>query len=163
MKSHSLFLCLVCSIATLSLAPAHADNLGEMLEKIGLGAIIGTWVDADTKGEAITVTYSWRIENHALALSVKSPNGNSEALIGVDPKTGDAVHMSLDDRGGVSRGKWSEDDGVAILNIVRTSVDGEETKIRITHVIRDNKELVVGMKNVETDQGGNVTLVRKPE
>ncbi len=36
-------------------------------------------------------------------------------------------------------------------------------KMKVTHKIVDNKELVVTMKNVETDQGGEITLVRKPE
>ena len=35
--------------------------------------------------------------------------------------------------------------------------------LKITHQIVDNKQLVVGLRNVEPDEGGEMTLVRKAE
>ena len=163
MKPHTLLLSLFATFALFSLAPARAQNLGELLEEVELGAIIGTWVDEDTKGEAVTVTYSWRIENHALALSVKSPNGNSEALIAVDPANGEILHLSVDDKGRMTKGKWSEEGGLAVLDIARVDADGETVELQITHKLVDNSDLVVGMTNADTGEGGEFTLVRKPE
>ena len=84
------FLTALCSLAAFTLGPAAgADTLAEKLEEVGLGALIGTWVDPDSNGDQISVTYTWRVKDHALGMSVKTPNRTSEALIGLDPKTGE--------------------------------------------------------------------------
>lgn len=163
MKTTARFLCLLGALAACSFPALRAENLGDLLEQADLGALIGTWVDQDTKGESVTVTYAWRIRNHALGMSVKTPNRTSEALIGMNPKTGEVVHVSLDDQGGAGRGTWGEEDGLATLTLNVVNAEGEEMKMKVTHKIIDNKELVVTMKNVDTDQGGEITLVRKPE
>ena len=142
---------------------ARAETLGEILESAELGALIGTWVDQDSNGEAISLTYAWRIENHVLSLSVKRPSNNSEAMIAVDPRTGEVVHVTANEKGGMGRGKWAEEDGVATLTLTTVNADKEETTVKITHQIVDNKQLVVGLRNVETDEGGEMTLVRKAE
>ena len=78
----------------LSGTSSRAQNLGEILESGGLGALIGTWVDQDTNGQAISLTYTWRIKNRVLGLSIRMPGDNSEALIAVDPESGE-VMLSL--------------------------------------------------------------------
>lgn len=161
MKIRSLLLTVVSSLLTLT--AATADNLGEILEKAELGALIGTWVDEDSNGEAITVSYTWRLKGHALAMSVKTPNRSSEALLGVDPKSGAVVHASVDDKGGVGHGSWAEEDGVATLTLKVVNAEKKETKLKVTQKIVDNKKLVIGFKNAETDEGGEVILVRKAE
>jgi len=151
----SLLLCVTVSV--------RAENLGEILERAELGALVGTWVDEDSNGEAISLTYAWRIENYVLALSVKRPNNNSEAMIAVDPKTGEVVHVTANEKGGMGRGKWVEENGVATLILKVANAEKEEMALKITHRIVDNKQLVVGIKNVETDEGGEMILVRKAE
>ena len=151
----SLLLCVTVSV--------RAENLGEILERAELGALVGTWVDEDSNGEAISLTYAWRIENYVLALSVKRPNNNSEAMIAVDPKTGEVVHVTANEKGGMGRGKWVEENGVATLNLKVANAEKEEMAFKITHRIVDNKQLVVGLKNVEADEGGEMILVRKAE
>ncbi len=162
MKPYSLLACLVCSLSAVALVPLRADTLGEILEDAKLSAIIGTWVDQESKGEKITMTYAWRIKDHALGLSVMTENRTSEALIGVNPKTGEVVHTSVDSKGGAGIGTWKEKDGVATLTLLVSNAEGEEIKLKITQQLRDdNKQLVVGMKNAETEEGGEGTLVRK--
>ena len=142
---------------------ARAENLAEILEQAELGALIGTWVDEDSNGEAISITYAWRVPSHALGMSVKTADRNTEALIAVDPKSGEVVHHSVDSKGGMGRGKWAEEDGVATLTLQLVNDEQEEMTLKITHAIIDNKKLVIGLKNADTDEGGEVTLVRKAE
>ena len=84
-------------------------------------------------------------------------------MIAVDPRTGEVVHVTANEKGGMGRGKWAEEDGVATLTLTTVNADKEETTVKITHQIVDNKQLVVGLRNVETDEGGEMTLVRKAE
>jgi len=163
MKTHSFFTTLLCCGAALSFTSLRADTLGEILEKAELGALIGTWVDPDSQGEQITLTYAWRIKDHALGMTAKTSNRTSEALIGVNPKTGEVVHTTVDSKGGAGLGTWGEEDGVATLTLTVVDAEGEERNLKITHKIVENKNLVVGMKNADTDEGGEITLVRKTE
>ncbi len=163
MKTCSLLTAL-CSLAAFTLVPAAgADTLAEKLEEVGLGALIGTWVDPDSNGDQITVTYTWRVKDHALGMSVKTPNRTSEALIGLDPRTGEVIHTTHDDKGGSGQGKWAEENDVATLTLTVIDSEKKETNLRITHKIVDNKQLVVGMKRADNDEGGEITLVRKAE
>ncbi len=158
------FLTALCSLAAFTLGPAAgADTLAEKLEEVGLGALIGTWVDPDSNGDQISVTYTWRVKDHALGMSVKTPNRTSEALIGLDPKTGEVIHTTHDDKGGSGQGKWAEENDVATLTLTVIDSEKKETNLRITHKIVDNKQLVVGMKRADNEEGGEITLVRKAE
>ena len=163
MKNSTSLALVLCSIFFCTALASRAETLGEMLESAELGALVGTWVDEDSNGEAISLTYTWRIENHVLSLSVKLPDNNSEAMIAVDPKSGEVMHVTANEKGGMGMGKWADENGVATLTLTTVDADKEETTVKITHQIVDNKQLVVGLRNVETDEGGEMTLVRRAE
>lgn len=163
MKNTIFFLMVGLSLLLAPLHVARAETLGEILESAELGALIGTWVDEDSNGGAISLTYSWRLENHVLGLSVKMPDNNSEAMIAVNPEDGEVVHVTANDKGGMGMGKWADENGVATLTLTTVNADSEETTVKITHQIVDNRKLVVGFKDVGTGEGGEMTLVRKSE
>lgn len=163
MKNTIFFLMVGLSLLLAPLHVSRAETLGEILESAELGALIGTWVDEDSNGGAISLTYSWRLENHVLGLSVKMPDNNSEAMIAVNPEDGEVVHVTANDKGGMGMGKWADENGVATLTLTTVNADSEETTVKITHQIVDNRKLVVGFKDVGTGEGGEMTLVRKSE
>ncbi len=163
MKNTFFFLMVGLSLLLAPLHVSRAETLGEILESAELGALIGTWVDEDSNGGAISLTYSWRLENHVLGLSVKMPDNNSEAMIAVNPEDGEVVHVTANDKGGMGMGKWADENGVATLTLTTVNADSEETTVKITHQIVDNRKLVVGFKDVGTGEGGEMTLVRKSE
>lgn len=163
MKNTFFFLMVGLSLLLAPLHVARAETLGEILESAELGALIGTWVDEDSNGGAISLTYSWRLENHVLGLSVKMPDNNSEAMIAVNPEDGEVVHVTANDKGGMGMGQWADENGVATLTLTTVNADSEETTVKITHQIVDNRKLVVGFKDVGTGEGGEMTLVRKSE
>ena len=163
MKNTFFFLMAGLSLLLAPLHVARAETLGEILESAELGALIGTWVDEDSNGGAISLTYNWRLENHVLGLSVKMPDNNSEAMIAVNPEDGEVVHVTANDKGGMGMGQWADENGVATLTLTTVNADSEETTVKITHQIVDNRKLVVGFKDVGTGEGGEMTLVRKSE
>ncbi len=163
MKNSTSLILVLCTMLLCPALSSRAETLGEILESAELGALIGTWVDEDSNGEAISLTYTWRIENHVLGLSVKMADNNSEGMIAVNPENGEVVHVTANDKGGMGMGKWADENGVATLTLTTVSAGKEETTVKITHQIVDNKQLVVGLENVETGEGGEMTLVRKSE
>jgi hypothetical protein len=146
----------------LSGTSSRAENLAEILESGGLGTLIGTWVDQDTNGQALSLTYTWRIKDRVLGLSIKMPGDSSEALIAVDPESGEVMHVSADENGGVGMGQWAEENGVAMLTLKTVDSDKKEETVKVSHQI-ENDKLNVGLKNVTTGDEGEITLVRKSE
>ena len=162
MKNSTLFALVLSAMFLISGASSRAENLAEILESAGLGTLIGTWVDQDTNGQAISLTYTWRIEDRVLGLSIKVPGDNSEGLIAVDPESGEVMHVSADENGGVGMGQWAEENGVATLTLKTVDSDKKEETVKVSHQI-ENGKLIVGLKNVTSGDEGKITLVRRSE
>jgi len=162
MKNSTLFALVLSAMFLISGASSRAENLAEILESAGLGTLIGTWVDQDTNGQAISLTYTWRIEDRVLGLSIKVPGDNSEGLIAVDPESGEVMHVSADENGGVGMGQWAEESGVATLTLKTVDSDKKEETVKVSHQI-ENGKLIVGLKNVTSGDEGKITLVRRSE
>ncbi len=162
MKYSTLFALVLSSMVLLSGTSSRAENLAEILESGGLGTLIGTWVDQDTNGQALSLTYTWRIKDRVLGLSIKMSGDSSEALIAVDPESGEVMHVSADENGGVGMGQWAEENGVAMLTLKTVDSDEKKETVKVSHQI-ENDKLNVGLKNVTTGDEGEITLVRKSE
>lgn len=145
--------------ASISALPA-AESLGEMIRGAGHGAIVGTWVDEASGGQAVKVTYDWKIKDHALTSTVVTGERISTALIGIDPETGDVLHTGYDNRGGTIAGRWDGDDKSAILEA--TYIDSEQTErsFVITHTFISEDKLRVTMRPADSEGGTEITLVR---
>ena len=90
-------------IATLLLTPASQASAGEKLSDIlrdsNWEGIIGTWVDAESKGAAFKAKYAWKIKDRVIEITTKDANRESVALMGVNGKTGEVFHMGVDGEG----------------------------------------------------------------
>ena len=118
-------LTLTCLLALSTTEVRAAEKLSDILREHKWDAVIGTWVDAETKGKGMTTTYAWKIEDRTVEITTKygAESGVREtvALMAVNAKTGQVVHMGADSDGGTSLGEWKvEDNGDAVLGIVFT-------------------------------------------
>ena len=137
MRSTNLPICcaILACVTTLAAAKAPAaDKLSEILRESKWDGIIGTWVDADTKGANFKITYAWKLEDRVVEITSKFRGRTSVALMGVNGKTGEVFHMGADSAGTSSLGKWEVDDnGDAVLGIAYTSGDGQEGVVSIRY------------------------------
>ena len=132
------------TIFTLASIPAQAiDNLGNVLSKSGWDRIIGTWVDAGTRGTRNRITYTWRFTNQVIEATSREGNRNTVSLIGHNPKSGDVFLVSADDRCGSSIGKWTFENGEASLGLLFITGSGEEGALQIRHILEDNDTMIV--------------------
>ena len=135
---------LKCAVVTVAAPTAQAaEKLSDVLCEAKWDGIVGTWVDADTKGEAYKVTCAWKIEDRVIEVSTKYSGRETVALMGVNGKTGDVYHMGADSDGTSSLGKWDvEENGDAVLGIVYTSGNGQEGALSIRHH-QEGKDVVI--------------------
>ena len=75
----SVLFCILSLPASTSRA---ADTLKDKLRESGWDGIIGTWVDADTKGTNAKISYAWKIEDRVIEENSEMGGKRSVALMG---------------------------------------------------------------------------------
>jgi len=142
-------------------APAvSAESLGELLRGAGWDRIVGVWVDQETNGQNIRLAYAWKFADKLIELSVKTADNEATALIGVNGKTGEVYQVGADSKGTGSLGKWSAEDGDAVLDLGFVTEDGNEGRLKIRHHLQDADTMVV---TIDGDKPVAITLVRSAE
>ena len=154
----------ILSIAALTISftssKVQADTLAEVMKAEGIEKMLGTWVDADTNGENVKLTYKWKIKSHAVELNLKTKESSSTALIVYDQASEKVIHVGVNSKGELTRGNWSASDGAAVLNITQTNTEGQEVELKVTHKAVDKNTMSVAFEMKASGEGGEVTLVR---
>jgi len=136
-------------LASAGIPSANAENLGDVLREHGWDRVIGTWVDADTGGEAIRITYAWRFEGTVVEITTWSQREETVAIMGLNAKTEDVYHMGATSTGSSSLGKWEIVDGDAVLGLRYVSGEGQEGGLRIRHHLEDDDTMAVTFEGPE--------------
>ena len=144
------FCVVFAAMLTLAAASSSAgEKLGDILRESGWDRIIGTWVDADTKGDKLKATYAWRFKDTVVEITTKAGERETVALMGLNAKTGEVYSMGADNQGGGSLGKWELEDGDAILEVGFVTGEGAEGGLKIRHHLEDDDTLVVTIEAPE--------------
>lgn len=141
-------------------ATQAADSLGDKIREAGHEAILGTWVDETSGGQAVKVVYSWTIKDHAISSTVTTGDRISTAIIGIDPESGDILHTGYDNNGGTISGRWDASDDSAILEA--TLIDGEQSErsFVVTHTFVDKDKIRIRMRAADSADSNEIILVR---
>ena len=135
---------MLAAAITLGSTPAFAsDNLGNVLRESGWDRIIGTWVDAKTRGAKSRTTYSWRFKNQVIETTYQEDRKNSFSLMGYNPNKGEVFHVSVDDQGGSSIGRWTFEEDEATLGLLFVTGTGDEGALKIQMRFEDDDTMIV--------------------
>ncbi|MEM8680271.1 MAG: hypothetical protein AAGF97_13065 [Planctomycetota bacterium] len=135
-----------------------AETLSDFVKDAKWDDLIGTWVDAETQGATLTTTYAWRLKDRVIEITTTDGNKESIAWMGVNGKTGDVFHMGVDGDGASSLGKWIDDDGDAVLELIFTSGDGQEGGFKFRNHFKDSDTMTV---TLELPDPVVINMVRK--
>jgi hypothetical protein len=92
---------LIVTLLLLGAAEASAgEKLSELMRKSGWDKVIGTWVDADTKGAAYKITYAWKLPDRVMEVTSEEGRKRTVSLIGVNAHDGSVFCMGADSEGG---------------------------------------------------------------
>ena len=128
--------------------PAITDpkpqTLGDILRQSKWDRLIGTWVDADTKGAGLKSTYAWKIKDRVIESTSKEAQNESVALIAVNAESGEVFQIGADRNGTSFLGKWElPKDGDAVLEVAFTSGTGDKGSIKIRYHFANDDSLVL--------------------
>lgn len=130
-------------LAFFSPTASAADNLGAVLKETGWDALIGTWVDPETKGENTKTTFAWKYEGELIESITWQAKKETTTLFGRNLKTGKVFVASADDVGGCSTGEVTFEKGLATFNISFAAHTGEAGDLVITYRLVDPDTLEV--------------------
>ena len=133
----SLFAFFGALLVILSSLPASAETLEEKLKGGGYEWILGKWADKESNGQAMKISYELRLDGHAVAVKLETPERKAEGLIALNPKSGDAGYVAVDNKGGGAIGKVTVEDGKIVMKLSYTGADGDGGKMGIVHERKD--------------------------
>ncbi|RYD33921.1 MAG: hypothetical protein EOP86_12210 [Verrucomicrobiaceae bacterium] len=130
-------------------APLQAKTLEELTKEADSEWMIGKWASEDGSAQ---ISYTWRLDKHAVAFTFKMGDRESEGMIIRKPGTEDeVVYGSVDNKGGVSTGRWIEHNGHPTLIMKAVQADGTERKFATEHVKTDADTMTVNLMGVGDD------------
>ena len=117
--------------------PKNRSLIG-MLRQSGVHRLLGTWVDQETQGKNLKVTYQWKVKDRILEHVNTDSTSESHALIGVNKASGNIYHMGGNNLGASFSGSWGADNnGDSILNLNLESENGERHTLNVRYHFED--------------------------
>lgn len=135
-------------------------DLAEALEHVKWKGIVGTWVDSETKGERVKISYVWKFENKLIEVNSKMGDTESVSLMGFNPETEEVFLMGGNSKGGASLGKWKMDGEDAVLELTYVDAEGEKGSMAFKHHQVDNDTIEISGTNGEGGETFTLTVVR---
>lgn len=140
--------------------PTQGADLKEALEHAKWSGIVGIWVDSETKGERVKISYAWKFKDKLIEVNSKMGETKSVSLMGFNPEKEEVFMMGGNSKGGGSLGKWSLDGSDAILELGYISADGDKGEMTIKHHWVDKDTIEVTGTTEEGGDSFSLTLVR---
>lgn len=135
-----------------------SGKLSDILRQSKWDRIIGTWVDADTKGAGLKTTYAWKLNDRQIEVTSQESDKKSVSLMSVNAKTGEVFQVGANDKGATFLSKWKfEEKGDAVQEVAYISETGDEGAISVRHRLLDDNTLVI---TLELPQPITVKLIR---
>jgi hypothetical protein len=156
MKIRVLILALLTHAPLTSGLPAA--TLGEITRAAGVEWLVGKWTSEN--GNA-SFSYTWKLDEHALATTFKMGDHESEGMILVKPGTDKVIYGGADNKGGMAIGAWSEYNGNPTLIYTHTDAEGTVRKMAVEYLKTDDETLTVKVYGVGQDDQPDPTTGRE--
>ena len=126
----------------------RAESLEELVASAGSGWMMGKWTSEDGN---ISLSYTWKLDKHAVGMTFKMGERESEGMSVLKPGTKDVMYGSVDNQGTVSSGKWQDYNNNPTLFSTATKQDGTERKMAVEHIKTDADTMTVKLYAVGDD------------
>ena len=141
-----------------SLEDPKKRSLVGTIRHSGVQRLIGTWVDRDSKGDALKITYDWKVKDRIIEHTSVDSQNESHALIGVNRANGLVYHVGGDRNGASFTGNWEADtNGDSLLKLNIESENGGKHSLTVRYHFNNQDQLTL---TVELPEPIVVPMVR---
>ena len=132
-----------------TLAQADTDDdeksrlLGDILRRSKWDRLVGTWVDARSRGNGLKITFKWRIKDRVLESESIDPTRKTISMIAVNAQNGNVFQAGADSTGSSHLGGWTFNGTKdAVVNLGFTDGDGTQGEIALHYKFVDDDTLI---------------------
>ena len=147
MSRMKLLVCcaVLASLTTLATSTVTAaEKLSDILRESKWDGIIGTWVDAKTKGKANRTTFEWKVKDRIIALSSREGDKETASLIMVSHDKG-IRQIGGDNKGSTMYGRWDFKEKTALVDLTVEVGENKELPIKLEYRLEDKDTMTMSV------------------
>jgi len=127
------------------------QSFRDLAREYGADWVVGRWAATTDDGTEIQVVYSWELEGHLLTVELKMGEYVSRGMIFFIPAEEKVIQISVDNRGGRSKGTWEEQDGKLVSTSERVDAEGNVQKSAVVYSKVDAKTIKIALYGLDQD------------
>ncbi len=130
---------------------AAQQSFRDLAKEYGCDWLAGRWTATTDDGTEIQLVYKWELEGHLLTVDLKMGEFASRGMMFFVPDEDKVIQMSVDNRGGRSKGTWEEQDGKLISKSERVDAEGNVQKSATVYSKVDAKTIKIALYGLDQD------------
>ena len=147
--SKTMFLVTAILIIWSSSAAAQ-QSLRDLTKEFGYDWLAGRWTAKTDDGTTILLVYKWELNGHLLTVDLKMGEYASRGMIFNVPSEEKATQVSVDNKGGRSKGKWeAREDGTLVSKSEHVDVEGNVRKSGFVYTNVDAKTIKIAIYGLD--------------
>ncbi len=127
------------------------QSFRDLAREYGADWVVGRWSATTDDGTEIELVYRWELEGHLLTVDFKMGEFASRGMIFFIPAEEKVVGVSIDNRGGRSKGTWEEQDGKLVSKSERVDAEGKVQKSAAVYTKVDAKTIKIALYGLDQD------------
>ena len=130
------------------------QSLRDIAKEYGCDWLVGQWTATTDDGIEIQLVYKWELDGHLVTVDLKMGEYASRGMIFYVPGEVKATAVSVDNRGGRSKGTWEAQDDKLVSKNERVDAEGNVQKSATIFSKVDAKTIKIALYGL--DQNGEL-------
>ena len=130
---------------------AAQQSLRDLAKEYGSDWLAGRWTYTTDNGTKILLVYRWELNGHLLTADFKMGEYASRGMIFYVPGEEKAVQVSVDNRGGRTKGTWEVQDGKLVSKSEYVDAEGNVRKSASVYTKVDAKTIKIALYGLDQD------------
>lgn len=127
------------------------QSFRDLAKEYGYDWLAGRWTATTDDGTEIQLVYKWELDGHLLTVDLKMGEFASRGMMFFVPGEEKVVQVSVDNRGGRSKGTWEAQDGKLISKSERVDAEGNVQKSATVYSKVDAKTIKIALYGLDLD------------
>lgn len=127
------------------------QSFRDLAKEYGCDWLAGRWTATTDDGTEIQLVYKWELDGHLLTVDLKMGEFASRGMMFFVPGEEKVIQVSVDNRGGRSKGTWEAQDGKLISKSERVDAEGNVQKSATVYSKVDAKTIKIALYGLDLD------------
>ena len=127
------------------------QSLRDLAKEYGADWFAGRWTATTDDGTTILLMYRWQLNGHLVTVDFKMGEYASHGMIFYVPGEEKAAQVSVDNRGGKSKGTWEAQDGRLVSKSEHVDAEGKVRKSAAVYSKVDARTIKIALYGLDQD------------